>query len=106
VGDLGLQRITTTIERSFLAAIIAGTKKVEYRELKPYWTNRLSRVKPPFELRLINGMQAHAPEVTVVISKVRTNRRAGEYELHISRVGNFKNWNKRKQQPARRGGPG
>ena len=99
-----LPRITTTIEREFLAAIIARTKKIEYRELKPYWTNRLSKVRPPFELRLINGMRAHAPEVTVVIGKVRTNRRAGEYELHISRVRSFKNWDKKKQQPTRQGG--
>jgi hypothetical protein len=30
-------RITTTIEREWLAQIIAGTKKIEYREMKPYW---------------------------------------------------------------------
>ena len=28
--------ITTTIEREWLAQIIAGTKKIEYREIKPY----------------------------------------------------------------------
>jgi hypothetical protein len=96
-----LDRITTTIERRFLAAIIAGTKRVEYRELKPYWTKRLSKVKPPFELRLINGMQARAPEVTVVIGRIKESRKNGEYELHIRQVKAFKNWNKRKQEPAR-----
>ncbi len=91
-----MKRITTTIERRWLAAIVDGSKTIEYRELKPYWTNRLSKVTPPFELRLINGMQAKAPEVTVVIGKVRTNRRSEEYELHIVRVASLKNWDKRK----------
>ena len=34
-------RITTTIERQWLAEIIAGTKKIEYRRIKPYWTKTL-----------------------------------------------------------------
>jgi hypothetical protein len=28
-------RLTTTIKRQWLAEIIAGTKKIEYREIKP-----------------------------------------------------------------------
>jgi hypothetical protein len=31
-------------------------QNVAYREIKEYWTKRLSRVSPPFLLRLINGM--------------------------------------------------
>jgi hypothetical protein len=31
-------RMTTTVERQWLAEIIAGTKKIEYRQIKPYWT--------------------------------------------------------------------
>ena len=34
--------ITTTIEREWLAEIIAGTKKIEYRRIKPYWTKRFA----------------------------------------------------------------
>jgi hypothetical protein len=33
-------RITTTIERDWLAQIVAGTKKIEYRQIKLYWTKR------------------------------------------------------------------
>jgi hypothetical protein len=36
-------RITTTIEREWLAEIIAGTKKIEYRQIKPYWTKRFRK---------------------------------------------------------------
>src|SRR5437763_5106169 len=79
-------RITTTIEREWLAEIIAGTKKIEYRQIKPYWTKRFAKVSRPFELRLLNGMNAPVPEVTVLIHKVTKDRRAGEYRLHLKKV--------------------
>jgi hypothetical protein len=94
-------RITTTIERQWLAEIIAGTKKIEYREIKPYWTKRFARVSVPFELRLLNGMNPPVPEVTVLIHGITKDRRAGEYRLHIKRVLGFKNWDKRSQKPKR-----
>jgi hypothetical protein len=53
---LNYDRITTTIEREWLAEIIAGTKKIEYRQIKPHWTKRFAKVSLPFELRLLNGM--------------------------------------------------
>jgi hypothetical protein len=40
-------RITTTIEREWLAEIIAGTTKIEYRQIKPYWTKALRRFRCP-----------------------------------------------------------
>ena len=64
-------RITTTIEREWLARIIAGTKKIEYRQIKPYWTKRFEKVSVPFELRLLNGMNPPVPEVTVRSIKSR-----------------------------------
>jgi len=92
-------RITTTIKRQWLAEIIAGTKKIEYRQIKPYWTKCFKRVTTPFELRLINGMNPPVPEVTVLIHKVTTNRRSGEYELHIKKILGSKHWDKRRQLP-------
>jgi hypothetical protein len=92
-------RITTTIEREWLAQIIAGTKKIEYREIKPYWTKRFAKVSVPFELRLLNGMNPPVPEVTVLIHKI--TRRAGDYCLHIKKVLSYKHWDKRGQRPKR-----
>src|SRR3981081_287479 len=92
-------RITTTIEREWLAQIIAGTKKIEYRQIKPYWTKRFEKVSVPFELRLLNGMNPPVPEVTVLIHKIKKDRRAGEYQLHIKKVLGFKNWDKRHRKP-------
>jgi hypothetical protein len=94
-------RITTTIEREWLAQIIAGTKKIEYRQIKPYWTKRFTKVSLPFELRLLNGMNPPVPEVTVLIHKITKDRRAGEYRLHIKKVLGLKNWDKRRRKPKR-----
>ena len=92
-------RITTTIKRQWLAEIIEGTKRIEYREIKPYWTKRLKGITSPFELRLINGMNPPVPEVTVLVRKVRVDRREGVYELHIKKVMGFKHWDRRRKIP-------
>ena len=63
-------RITTIIQRQWLAEIIEGTKKIEYRQIKAYWTKHLKKVSVPFELRLLNGMIRPVPEVTVLIHKI------------------------------------
>jgi hypothetical protein len=94
-------RITTTIKRKWLAEIIAGRKRIEYREIKPYWTKRLKSITVPFELRLINGMNSPVPEVTVLVHKITTDRRAREYGLHIKKIVGFKHWDKRRQLPKR-----
>jgi hypothetical protein len=94
-------RITTTIKRQWLAQIIEGTKRIEYREIKPYWTKRLKDITSPFELRLINGMNPPVPELTVLIRKVTVDRSEGVYELHIKKVMGFKHWDKRRKMPKR-----
>ena len=94
-------RITTTIEREWLAQIVAGTKKIEYRQIKPYWTKRFAKVSLPFELRLLNGKNPPGPEVTVLIHRITKDRRAREYRLHIKKVLRFKHWDKKRQRPKR-----
>ena len=94
-----MDTLTTTIQREFLREIVAGRKNVEYRELKPYWDGRLSKVRVPFLLRLINGMSARAPEVTVTVRRVVKNARARQYELHLGEVVEVRNWDRRREQP-------
>jgi hypothetical protein len=96
-----LPKITTTIKREWLCEIAAGRKRVEYREIKPYWTRRLSEVKALFLLRLINGMQPNAPELTALVDQVRKNTRAGEYELHLDRVIDLRHWDLKLERLAR-----
>jgi len=79
-----VKRITTTIKRKWLDEILAGTKKVEYREIKPYWTKRLEGIECPFELRLINCCKKDAVKVVVRIDKITTS--AINYELHIGEI--------------------
>ena len=43
---LWMDTITTTIKREWLREIVAGRKRVEYREIKPYWERRFSQVAP------------------------------------------------------------
>ena len=42
-----MDTITTTLERQWFAEIVDRKKRVEYREIKPYWTSRLSKVRTP-----------------------------------------------------------
>ena len=52
---------TTTIEREWLAeGDNHRREKIEYRQIKPYWTKRFAKVSLPFELRL-NGMNPPFP---------------------------------------------
>ena len=94
-----LDVITTTLEREPFAEIVAGKKDIEYREIKPYWTTRLKRVRTPFRLVLRNGMTPPIPILTVRIDRVVTNRRNGEYELHIGRVLRVEHWDRKKKKP-------
>ena len=86
-----MKTLTTIIKRQPLREIIAGTKKVEYREIKPYWDKRLAKYEPPFLLRLINGMRKDVPEVTVEVVKVKKNRWSGYYELYLGDIIDVKN---------------
>ena len=94
-----MDKHTTTIKRQWLREIVAGTKTIEYREIKPYWEQRLRGVTTPFRLRLINGMSLTAPEVTVEIGKVVRNGRNGTFDLHIRRIVQVKNWDRRRGKP-------
>ncbi len=81
-----MKTLTTFIKRQFLREIVAGTKTIEYREIKPYWDERLSNYKLPFKLRLINGMAQDAPEAMMIVTKVRKNVWSGYYELHLGEI--------------------
>lgn len=87
-----MQRLTTTICREPFEAIVAGTKKIEYREIKEYWEKRLAQYKAPFLLRLINGMKKDAPELTVEVVRVTRPSRQGVFKLHLGKVVEVKNY--------------
>jgi hypothetical protein len=95
--------ITTTLKREWFAQIVAGTKRVEYREIKPYWTTRLRQVRVPFRLVLRNGMSPPIPVVTVRIDRIspspKGSKRSGTYALHIGKILRVEHWDRRKLRP-------
>jgi hypothetical protein len=97
--------ITTTLKREFFAAIVDGSKKIEYREIKPYWTSRLTRIATPFRLVLRNGMSPPIPVLTVRIDRIVPNpkrkgrKREGSYALHIGRVLKVEHWDRKNKRP-------
>ena len=62
--------VTTTLEREWFSQIVERKKRVEYRQIKPYWTQRLRKVKVPFRLVLRNGMTPPVPVVTVRVDRI------------------------------------
>ena len=98
-----MKTITTTLKRQFFAEIVDGTKRIEYREIKLYWTKRLRHAGVPFILVLRNGMRPPVPVVTVRINRVTPDpggkARKGEYELHIEKVIKVEHWDRKSRRP-------
>lgn len=89
-----MNTLTATIKRPWLARIIDGSKKIEYRAMSDFWYSRLDNVgPPPFRLRLINGMSPDAPEATVLVDHVDADLLEGEFRLHIQAVLETIRWN-------------
>ncbi|NOX47490.1 MAG: hypothetical protein GXO89_11000 [Chlorobi bacterium] len=86
-----MEKLTTTIRREPLSEILEGTKKVEYREMKEYWEKRLQKYQTPFLLRLINGMSKNAPELTVIVLRIKRDSYNGLFELHLGEIIETKN---------------
>lgn len=94
-----VDRITSTIRREPFRKIVAREKTVEYRAIKPYWTRKLTLVRTPFLLRIINGMTHPIPEATVVVTRLHKNTKLRQYELHLGPVRAVKHWDRRRGQP-------
>lgn len=95
--------LVMNIKREFFAAIVSvpKRKKIEYRDLTPYWIRRLESVGPtPFNLRLLNGMLPPVPEATIKVDRVVLDRKNKIIEFHLGRVIEVKYWNRRAEEPA------
>jgi len=94
--------LVVNIKRPFFAAILAHPRRkwIEYRDLSDYWESRLAKVgKPPFNLRLLNGMTPPVPEATVRVIKVVRKKNNQTIELHLGEVLNVKHWDRKKECP-------
>jgi hypothetical protein len=96
--------LVVNIKREFFAAILAlpRRKNIEYRDMTEYWETRLEKVgKPPFNMRMLNGMTPPVPEATVRVTKVVSRKSTQTIELHLGRVLEVKNWDRKKECPKR-----
>ena len=94
--------LVVNIKRQYLADILALPRRkwIEYRDLSEYWESRLENVgKPPFNLRLLNGMTPPIPEATVRVMKVVRKKSTKTIELHLGRVLSVKHWDRKKESP-------
>ena len=95
IGRIAVNVLTANIQREWLARIVAGSKKTEYRDATEYWLTRLWKAgPPPFQLRLINGMKPDSPEATVLVDKVDIDLLAASIRFHIRKVQFTTRWNK------------
>ncbi len=81
------------LHREFFAAIAAGTKKTEYREIKPYWQTRLEGRH--FDLiHFRNGYATNAPEMLVEFAGLRRQRRGvnAKYAIRLGRILKLTRW--------------
>jgi hypothetical protein len=96
-----MDKIGMTIKREWFAQIVEGSKRIEYREIKPYWTARLRKVRTPFVLVLRNGYSPGAPVVTVRIDRVvpspQGKAKRGDYALHIGKVLKVERWDAKRK---------
>jgi hypothetical protein len=96
--------LVVNIKRQFFADILAQPRRkvIEYRSLSDYWESRLEKVgKPPFNLRLLNGMTPPVPEATVRVIKVVRSKKNQEIELHLGKVLSVKHWDRKKERPTK-----
>jgi len=85
-SDMVLLRLT--LHREHFAAILDGSKVIEYREKKDYWEKRL-KSQPYTHIHFRNGYQTIAPEMTVKLKRlVETD---DYYELHLGDIVGTKN---------------
>jgi len=72
-----------TIKRQFFDLIAAGQKKIEYREITPYWISRLEGRKYD-EVFFRNGYSASSPVVRVECLGI--SRNCNYFEIHLGEI--------------------
>ena len=96
--------LVVNIKRQYFADILAFPRRqhVEHRAMKPYWERRLEKVgKPPFNLRLLNGMTPPVPEATIRVTKVVRKKKDNMIEIHLGKVIAVKHWVRKKECPTK-----
>ena len=83
------------LHREWFAAIVAKTKRIEYRRRTPYWKTRLENRKYDV-IQFRNGYATNAPEMLVEFLGVRRIKKAGinVYAIRLGKILKMKRWRK------------
>jgi hypothetical protein len=94
--------VTMNIQRQWFAAILAKPrrKRIEYRDMSDYWRTRLRGLGTKrFKLRILNGMRPPVPEATILVERLVRDYRNQEFQLHLGRILNVQNWDRKRECP-------
>lgn len=85
------------LHRQYFAAIVAKTKRVEYRRRSPYWKARLENRKYDV-IQFRNGYTTNAPEMQVEFLGLRRIEKDGKnvYAIRLGKILKIKRWRKEK----------
>lgn len=61
-----------TLKKKWFDMILSGEKTEEYREIKPYWTNRFYSKKYHY-ITFRNGYATNAPQFTIELKSIITS---------------------------------
>lgn len=74
-----------TLQREWFDEIRRGVKKIEYREIKPYWRTRIEG-RQYDEIFFRNGYNPDSPTMRVEYLGYDIDRAGGYYELKLGKV--------------------
>jgi hypothetical protein len=83
-----MRALYLTLHRQWFDEIAAGTKKTEYREIKPHWQTRLEG-KAYDEIHFRNGYGAERPFMRVECRGIEKN---GCYRIHLGKILSIENY--------------
>ena len=75
-------RLYLSLYKKWFDEILTGKKKIEYREIKPFYDRLLS--KNYTEVKFINGYGNTRPYIIVRISKIQKGGKY--YEIHLGEI--------------------
>jgi hypothetical protein len=83
------------LHSEWFAAIVAKTKRTEYRRRTPYWRTRLENRKYDV-IQFRNGYAPDAPEMQVEFLGVRRIKKDGKnvYAIRLGKIVKIKRWRK------------
>lgn len=81
----GRRVLFMTLQRQWFDQIRKGVKKEEYREMKPYWKDRIEG-REYDEIHFRNGYNPNSPAMRVQYLGYKIDQAGGRYVLKLGKV--------------------